>query len=127
MIFFDDFHAVDGVPIYLQMIRYIKQGLAVGIIAEGDELPSRRLLSAMLAVNPNTVQKAYRQMEEEGLITSHPGAASFVCATAQQVEAIRSELYQEELQGAVRAMKRMGLSLADATLLLQQLYGEVEE
>lgn len=126
MISFDDFHAVDGIPIYLQMIRHIKQGLAAGTIAEGDELPSRRLLSATLAVNPNTVQKAYRQMEEEGLITSRPGAASFVCASAQQIKAIRSELYREELQGAVRAMKRMGLSLEGATQLLQQLYEEVD-
>ena len=66
MISFENFHSVDGVPIYLQMIRHVKQGLAAGTVQNGDELPSRRILSAMLAVNPNTVQKAYRQLEEEG-------------------------------------------------------------
>lgn len=126
MISFDDFRGTEGVPIYLQMIRYVRQGLAAGTIRQGDELPSRRLLSATLAVNPNTVQKAYHLLEEDGLITSRPGAASYVCATAQQVAAIRSELYREELQGAVRAMKRMGLCAEDAAALLRQLYEEVE-
>lgn len=127
MISFHDFHAAEGLPLYWQIIRHVKGGLAAGTVNPGDELPSRRLLSALLAVNPNTVQKAYRQMEEDGLIISRPGAASFVCATAQQVEEIRRELYREELQGTVRAMKRMGLSLDEAAVLLQQLYQEVED
>lgn len=80
MISFENFHSVDGVPIYLQMIRHVKQGLAAGTVQNGDELPSRRILSAMLAVNPNTVQKAYRQLEEEGLIQSRPGAGSHITA-----------------------------------------------
>ena len=78
MISFENFHSVEGVPIYLQMIRHVKQGLAAGSVQNGDELPSRRILSAMLAVNPNTVQKAYRQLEEEGLIQSRPGAGSHI-------------------------------------------------
>lgn len=78
MISFEEFHSVEGIPIYLQMIRHVKEGLASGRIGDGDELPSRRILSATLAVNPNTVQKAYRQLEEEGLIQSRPGAGSHI-------------------------------------------------
>lgn len=81
MIDFEGFVQTEGQPIYLQIMRYIKQGLASGIIADGEELPSRRALSAYLTVNPNTVQKAYRLLEEEGLVQSHAGAKSFVCAT----------------------------------------------
>ena len=127
MISFENFHSVEGVPIYLQMIRHVKQGLAAGTVQNGDELPSRRILSATLAVNPNTVQKAYRQMEEEGLIQSRPGAGSRITATEEQVEAIRTELFHSEVQEAVSAMKRMGLDKEEAVALLRRLYDEEDE
>ena len=92
MIQFDSFMQAEGVPIYQQIIRYVKQGIAAGTIRDGEELPSRRVLSALLAVNPNTVQKAYRMMEEEGLVESHTGAKSCVHADAGRVAALRQEL-----------------------------------
>lgn len=127
MISFENFHSVEGVPIYLQMIRHVKQGLAAGTVQNGDELPSRRILSATLAVNPNTVQKAYRQLEEEGLIQSRPGAGSHITASSQQVEHIRQELFHTEVQETVAAMKRMGLKKEEAVELLRRLYDEEEE
>ena len=81
MISFQDFRQVDGTPIYLQIVRYIQQGLAAGTIQDGDELPSRRVVSALLAVNPNTVQKAFRLLEDEGLATSRAGAKSGIQAS----------------------------------------------
>lgn len=127
MITFENFHSVEGVPIYLQMIRHVKEGLAAGQIADGDELPSRRIVSATLAVNPNTVQKAYRQLEEEGLIQSRPGAGSHITAAPAQVEEIRRELFRREVQDTVTAMKRMGLGREEAVELLRRLYDEEEE
>lgn len=127
MITFENFHSVEGVPIYLQMIRHVKEGLAAGQIADGDELPSRRIVSATLAVNPNTVQKAYRQLEEEGLIQSRPGAGSHITAAPAQVEEIRRELFRREVQETVTAMKRMGLGKEEAVELLRRLYDEEEE
>lgn len=67
MVSFEGFRAVDGVPIYLQIQTYIRRGCVAGTIRDGDELPSRRVLSALLGVNPNTVQKAFRLLEDEGL------------------------------------------------------------
>ena len=64
MISFEQFRMEDGVPIYLQILLYIKRGMVAGTVVDGDELPSRRMLSALLSVNPNTVQKAYRMLEE---------------------------------------------------------------
>lgn len=127
MISFENFHSVEGVPIYLQMIRHVKQGLAAGTVQNGDELPSRRILSATLAVNPNTVQKAYRQLEEEGLIQSRPGAGSHITASSEQVEHIRQELFHTEVQETVAAMKRMGLKKEETVELLRRLYDEEEE
>ena len=126
MIEFAGFAQTEGQPIYLQIMRYIKQGLAAGTIADGEELPSRRALSAFLTVNPNTVQKAYRLLEEEGLVQSHAGAKSFVCATREQRDALRRELTENELRGMVRDMKRLGLTAAEAALLVEKLYAEEE-
>lgn len=126
MIDFEGFVQTEGQPIYLQIMRYIKQGMASGIIADGEELPSRRALSAYLTVNPNTVQKAYRLLEEEGLVQSHAGAKSFVCATEQQRAALRRELTENELRGMVRNMKGMGLTAKEAAALVEKLYAEEE-
>lgn len=126
MIDFEGFVQTEGQPIYLQIMWYIKQGLASGIIADGEELPSRRALSAYLTVNPNTVQKAYRLLEEEGLVQSHAGAKSFVCATERQRAALRRELTGNELRGMVRNMKGMGLTAKEAAALVEKLYAEEE-
>lgn len=126
MIDFEGFVQTEGQPIYLQIMRYIKQGLASGIIADGEELPSRRALSAYLTVNPNTVQKAYRLLEEEELVQSHAGAKSFVCATERQRAALRRELTENELRGMVRNMKGMGLTAKEAAALMEKLYAEEE-
>lgn len=127
MIDFEGFVQTEGQPIYLQIMRYIKQGLASGIIADGEELPSRRALSAYLTVNPNTVQKAYRLLEEEELVQSHAGAKSFVCATERQRAALRRELTENELRGMVRNMKGMGLTAKEAAALVEKLYAEEED
>ena len=127
MIDFGGFVQTEGQPIYLQIMRYIKQGLAAGTIADGEELPSRRALSALLTVNPNTIQKAYCLLEEEGLVQSHAGAKSYVRATEQQRQALRRELTENQLRGMVRDMKRMGLTAAEAMSLIGKLYEEESE
>lgn len=124
MIDFGGFVQTEGQPIYGQIMRYIKQGIVSGTIADGEELPSRRVLSALLTVNPNTVQKAYRLLEEEGLVQSHAGAKSCVRAGEEQCAALRRELTESELRAMVRGMKRMGLTAAEASALVARLYEE---
>lgn len=125
MVSFDDLVLLDGVPIYQQILRHVKLGIAGGTIAPGDALPSRRVVSALLGVNPNTVQKAYRLLEEEGLIQSHPGAKSCVAADEAAQARVRAELLQEQAQQAVAAPKRMGLSKEAALELIAQHWEEV--
>ena len=122
MISFEAFRQTDGTPIYLQIIRYIQQGLAAGTIRDGDELPSRRVVSALLAVNPNTVQKAFRLLEDEGLVVSRAGAKSYVQASPQQISALRRVLLETEMQAMVDAAKRIGLTREEAHRLLDTLY-----
>ena len=126
MLSFSGFRLEDGSPIYQQIIRYVKQGIAAGTIRDGEELPSRRVLSGLEGVSPNTVQKAYRMMEEEGLVESHTGAKSCVHADAGRVAALRQELTETELRAMVRSMKRMGLDRQSAWSLFERLYAEEE-
>ena len=125
MVSFDDLVLLDGVPIYQQILRHVKLGIAGGTMAPGDALPSRRVVSALLGVNPNTVQKAYRLLEEEGLTQSHPGAKSCVAADEAAQARVRAELLQEQAQQAVAALKRMGLSKEAALELIAQHWEEV--
>ena len=127
MVSFDDFIMEPGVPIYAQIIRYVKGAVAAGAVADGEELPSRRVLSALLGVNPNTIQKAYRLLEEEGLIRSHPGAKSYVSAPPERAAAIRGELLAAEARRAAEALQRMGLDRGAALELIGRLWDEGEE
>ncbi len=122
MVSFENFIMEDGSPIYLQIIRHIKRGIVSGAVAAGDEMPSRRVLSAILGVNPNTVQKAYKMLEDEELISSHSGARSFVSVSPGKPEEIRRQLIEEDMGAAVAAMKQMGISRDEAVSLIIKLW-----
>ena len=124
---FGGFVPADGLPIYLQIVRYVERGVAAGTIADGEELPSRRVLSAQLGVNPNTVQKAYRLLEEAGLITSRSGAKSEVCAPPEQAAALRTRLLEQEIAGFIRSLRQSGLEKEAALELIDRLWDRKEE
>lgn len=122
MISFNEFIMQEGSPIYQQIVLYIKRGVIAGTIEDGDELPSRRVLSALLGVNPNTVQKAYRLLEEEKLIESLQGSKSTMVLTAEKVAEIREELLEADAKGAVQKLKQMGISKAEAIALIEKYW-----
>ena len=125
MISFDSFVLEDNVPIYLQIVGYIKRGIVAGTIEDGSEMPSRRMLSALLGVNPNTVQKSYAMLEEEGLIRSRSGAKSYVVVEEKAIRRLRGEILGLSLRTVIDAMKQMGMSLEDAQSALAD-HWEVE-
>lgn len=120
MISFDSFIMENGVPIYLQILLFIKRGIIAGVILNGDELPSRRVLSSLLGVNPNTVQKAYRLLEEEGLIQSRSGAKSYMLLDETKTGRIRTELLENDARSIVSAMRQMGLTKEEAIALIEK-------
>lgn len=122
MISFEGFSIEEGSPIYLQIIEHIKRGAAAGTVHDGDELPSRRVMSALLGINPNTVQKAYRQLEEEGLVESRTGAKSYVRIDEKMRSVLREELLKEQLRRTAATMKQMGVSLEQALGLLSKYW-----
>jgi GntR family transcriptional regulator len=78
-----DFHldTHSGVAPYLQLVQQVKQALLLGFLKPGDQLPTMRVVVSRLAINPNTVFKAYRELEREGLVESRPGQGTFVRRT----------------------------------------------
>ncbi len=126
MVDFKDFPGDGEGPLYLRMVRFLRAGIASGTIGDGEEMPSRRVLSAILGVNPNTVQKAYRMMEEEGLIVSRSGARSFTSVTPETVERERSRLRAEEAGRLVLSLKGSGMEKEAALELISRLWDELE-
>lgn len=124
MISFEEFILEDTGPIYLQIIRYIKQGIASGIIGDQEEIPSRRVLSALLGVNPNTIQKAYHLLEEEGVISSRAGAKSYTVVDDETVQRIRRELLASDTGSWIKAMKQLGMGKSESLELAERLWEE---
>lgn len=80
----------DARPIYAQIIDGFREQIAAGVLQPGEKLPSVRELAATLAINPNTIQRSYRQLEAEGWIVTVPGKGCFACEAP--------ETYRQELQ-----------------------------
>ncbi len=118
MISFETFKIREGSPIYLQMIEFIERGIASGTIADG-ELPSRRVLSATLGVNPGTVQKAYRALEEAGVIESRSGAKSCVICSESLKKKLRTAFIAKDIEMMVQNLKQTGITCEEALSLIE--------
>ena len=126
MVSFSSFRAVGGTPIYLQIQNFIRRGCVAGTIRDGDELPSRRVLSALLSVNPNTVQKAFHMLEEEHLMESRTGAKSCMTLPPDTLDALRREVLSDELRAMARTLRQLGISREEALRLIEQAWKEDE-
>ena len=125
MISFDSMVIEEGTPIYIQILTHIKRGIASGTIKDRDELPSRRVLSALLGINPNTIQKAYKMLEDENLIESHAGAKSYMKLTEESIRNVKKELIANDVSAAVHALKQIGLSKEETIILIDKYWNEV--
>ncbi len=111
-----------GVPIYLQLIEQIKRSVALGILQAGEQLPTVKQLALDLTVNPNTVAKAYRDLEREGVIETAPGRGSFVRAdgSEESSRAAADDVARDAIERAVREAKSVGLRRSEVRDLLEQ-------
>ena len=86
-------------PVYRQIIDQIKRDIAMGRLIKDEKLPTVRQLAAQLAINPNTIAKAYRQLESEGIIVTRPGAGAFIANLDSNLSrAVRKRLLSDELE-----------------------------
>ena len=115
------------IPIYIQIIRHVKMEIVAGKALDGYEMPSRRVLSTLISVNPNTVQKAYRQMEEKGILLSYPGSKSVVVVNEEVTSKIRQELISDEVLSFINSAKSMGFDLDQAKGVLDMYWAYEDE
>ena len=100
-----------GVPIYLQLMEQVKHAIETGALQPGDQLPGIRPLAEELVMNPNTVAKAYRELEHEGVIELRHGAGAFVTPNARaQKSAERLRTAQTTVAAAVARLRSRGIS-----------------
>jgi GntR family transcriptional regulator len=86
-----------GVSPYLQVVHQVRQALRLGLLREGDQLPTVKDVVATLAINPNTVLKAYRELERDGLVAARPGVGTFVTRTLTDSSLAAHEPLRREL------------------------------
>lgn len=99
----------DKEPVYIQIIRYIKQQIVIGELGIGDIIPSRRDMAVMIKVNPNTVQKAYKEMEEMGIITTHRNYQSNITDDSSIITKIKEDLINESMDSFIASMKAINV------------------
>lgn len=107
-----DFHldVHSGVAPYLQLVHQVRQALRVGMLRVGDQLPTIKDVVAKVAINPNTVLKAYRELEHEGLVAPRPGVGTFVTRTLADDDSLAAhEPLRLELQSWLAEARRAGL------------------
>ncbi len=114
-----------SIPIYLQIISAFKHRLAAGDLGPGDKLPSQRDLAIDLKVNANTVQRAYREMENLGLVETLRGQGTFISPRENLVNEIRGEMLTQLVNDFVQAMQSLGCSEEAALDLVKKRFGEV--
>ena len=88
-----------GVAPYMQLIQQVRQAMRLGLLTEGDQLPTVKDVVAKVAINPNTVLKAYRELEYEGLVAPRPGVGTFVTRTLTDESLAAHGPLREELRG----------------------------
>jgi GntR family transcriptional regulator len=116
-----------GVPIYLQLMDQIKHGIETGALQPGDQLPGIRKLAETVVMNPNTVSKAYRELEYEGYIEVRHGAGAFISAKFHSDEVHdRMEKVRPLIEKAVAAAVKSGLTQEEIRRLMEAELLKVE-
>ena len=99
----------DARPIYVQIMDRFRDQISAGVLTSGEKLPSVRELAVQLSINPNTIQRSYRQLEAEGWIATVPGKGCFVCGLPAYTDEQRLELLTA-FDKSVAALLRMGMT-----------------
>jgi GntR family transcriptional regulator len=106
------------VSTYMQLVLQVKQALRVGLLTPGDQLPRVREVAGALAINPNTVLKAYRELEIEGLAEGRPGVGTFIIRTLAGSSLASQADLREDLVAWLRKAEAAGLAREDITALI---------
>ncbi len=116
-----------GVPTYLQLVQQVEQALRLGLLGPGDQLPTVKEMVGALAINPNTVMKAYRELEHRGLATGRPGQGTFIKAKLQRVSGAEQASLARRLAAWMREAAEAGLDDQSITAMFSAVLRDLPE
>ncbi|WP_391122578.1 GntR family transcriptional regulator [Psychrobacillus sp. L3] len=114
-------------PVYVQVIQHFKEQIAKGYFEPGQEIPSRRELANQLKINPNTAQRAYKEMEEQGLIFTEGNLPSFITKDKGVLKSVREELIIEAVDLFLGSIKSIDVPLSEVWKLVKKKYDAESE
>lgn len=114
------------VPVYEQIIKQLEEQVLTGILKEGDKLPSVRSLSVKLSINPNTIQKAYTELDRRQLIITVPGKGSFISEKAIEVVGANSREKMTELNKIIRELALAGVTKEEIINNIEEVFNNTE-
>ena len=117
---FQDLKFNEDSPIYLQVVRYFKRKILIGELQNGDELPSRRIMATTMGLNLTTIQKIYKQLEDEKLIDTQPNSKTLVCYNDKQVKEIENELIRDRVIKFVDELRECNVSREKAITIINE-------
>ena len=117
-------NAMSRCPVYEQLISQIERFILVGLIKEGEQLPSVRALSVSLSVNPNTIQKAYSDLDSRKIIFSVPGKGCFVSEDAKQLLSEYRRKRLVDLEEMLNELKIAGISKDEVNEVIEKIFDE---
>lgn len=113
-----------GVTPYLQLVQQVRQAVRLGWLREGDQLPTAKEVVEALGINQNTVHKAYRELERDGVVMSRPGLGTFVLASLSARQPAQDPAIRSQLQSWVAAARAAGLDEEDMRAVFEAALAE---
>lgn len=114
-------------PIYIQIMDYIKESIISGKINPGDKLPSVREMSALLKVNPNTLQRAYQELERENITHTQRGMGTFVKEDKEMIQSLKKDMAKEVINSFIEKMKNIGFTEKEIVNIVEEKLKEEDE
>ena len=109
-----------ALPIYLQVKMMIKRDIVTGDLKPGSRMPSVRDMALQFTINPNTVSRVYRELEQEGICFTRRGMGTVVTEEKEKVEQLREEMAQELISQFLNGMNQLGISKKEAILMVKE-------
>lgn len=117
----------EKIPIYLQIMKAIKQDIAIAKLKPGDKLPSIREMAEILKVNPNTIQRAYQELEREQIIYTQRGMGTFITNDVEKLKLLKKEMATELVTSFVNEIKNLGFNRDEIIEIIKKsLEGEAK-
>ncbi|MES9693116.1 GntR family transcriptional regulator [Bacillus toyonensis] len=108
-----------NIPIYVQVMEYIKKEIVTGRLAPGEKIPAVRELAGKLQVNPNTIQRTFQELEREGIAETRRGTGRFVTMNEEKITELRKEMAEELLDNFINGMNNLGFMEEEIVSILR--------